>query len=100
MSRSRKKNPTTADIPKGSWKHEYNSRLRTTSNQLLKQVINGKIDPDELVLPELEETGDEWVSPKEDVHYWNFEHKQNFLDSAEEELYYERLENYEKAFRK
>lgn len=67
MSRSRKKNPTAVDIPKGSWKHEYNSRVRTTSNQILKQIINGKIDPDELILPETEDLSDIWVSPKEDV---------------------------------
>ncbi len=101
MSRSRKKNPTTADTPKGSWKHDYNSRIRTTSNQLLKQVIIGKIDPDELILPETDDVSDIWCSPKEQVSFAEKPKEELvFLTEFDKDWYEDSLERYEKSFRK
>jgi hypothetical protein len=101
MSRSRKKNPTTVDIPKGSWKHEYNSRVRATSNQLLKQIISGKIDPDELILPEVDEAGNMYDGPKEDVAFLKKPDGQSgFLSNFDEDWYEASLDYYDKAFRK
>lgn len=52
MSKSRKNYGVAVDTPKGTWRHEYNGKLRSKSKQLLNQVIDGKIDPDELILPD------------------------------------------------
>lgn len=101
MSRSRKKNPTNyADAPKGTWKRDYNSALRNKSNQLIKQVINGKLDPDELIMPNVETVSDIWTSPKENARYYpsNVQHK--FSEEHPEDEFLEDLECREKAFRK
>ena len=100
MSKSRKKFAIPMDTPKGTWRHEYNGKLRSKSKQLLNQVIDGKIDPDELILPTQDTEGEIWVSPKENSQIWDFKFQDTFLDEIEETAYYERLERYEKSFRK
>jgi hypothetical protein len=101
MSKSRKNYPVANDLPKGGWKHEYNGKFRSKTKQLLNQIVDGKLDAEDLLLPiDLEEFSEIAVSPKEQTAYWNFELQDSFLNEAEETLYYERLADYEKSFRK
>lgn len=101
MGKSRKKFAVPNDTPKGTWKQEYNGKFRSKSKQLLKQVVEGDLDPDELVLPEnLTEVSEIACSSKEQQGIWNFELQESFLNEKEKERYLERLSYYEKSFRK
>lgn len=47
MGKSRKRF-ITQDKPKSSWKYNHDSRVRNTSNQILKNIVNGKLDIDDV----------------------------------------------------
>lgn len=101
MSKSKKHYPVAVDNAKGTWKQEYNGKFRSKTKQLLNQVVEGKLEPEDLILPnELIEISERYCSPKEDVHIWNFQFQDSFLDETEEANYYEKLARYEQSFRK
>lgn len=102
MSKSRKRYAVVNDSAKESFKQVYNGKLRTRNRDLINKYLKGEISEDELQFADDPiEVSEITTSPKEDAYYYPTPEDQfNFSDEHPEDDYLEKVERYEKAFRK